>query len=73
MAAFKLPIDEVNFQFSRSSGSGGQNVNKVNTKVTLKWNIDKTKSISSSIKERFMAKFKRRINEAGDVVVTSQR
>ena len=73
MSTFKLPIKEIRFQFSRSSGAGGQNVNKVNTKVTLKWNVLKTKSLNAGVKERFQNKYKRRINEDGDVVVSSQR
>ena len=71
--SFKLPIKEFDFQFSRSSGAGGQNVNKVNTKVTLRWNILKTKAINNGVRERFIAKFKRRINEEGEVMVISQR
>lgn len=37
----EIPINQLNFNYSRSSGPGGQNVNKVNTKVELRISIDK--------------------------------
>jgi ribosome-associated protein len=73
MGNFKLPISEISFTFSRSSGAGGQNVNKVNSKVTLRWNIKKNSSLYNSVKLRFKDKFRRRINEHGVVLVVSQR
>ena len=69
----KIPIKEINFSYSRSSGAGGQNVNKVNSKVTLSWNIKKSKSLSNPIKERFQKLFPNRINDEGFVIITSQR
>ncbi|MCO4793686.1 MAG: aminoacyl-tRNA hydrolase [Bacteriovoracaceae bacterium] len=69
----KIPIAEFDFSFSRSSGAGGQNVNKVNTKVTLAWNIKKSKSISEAQKKRFVEKYKRFIKAEGIVKIISQR
>ena len=71
--SIQIPLREFEFTFARSSGPGGQNVNKVNTKATLTWDIGKTQSISESIKSRFRAKFSRRINKEGRVIVHSQR
>lgn len=73
MKTLRIPTKELQFRFSRSSGAGGQNVNKVNTRVTLQWNIEKTRCLPSSVKERFYEKFSHRILEDGHVVVTSQR
>lgn len=69
----KIPTNELVFSFSRSSGKGGQNVNKVNTKVLLEWNIKKSKKIPKTLKERFISKYKRRIKSEEIVQITSQR
>ena len=63
----KLNRDEFKFTFSRSSGAGGQNVNKVNTRVTLTWDMAASSSIKQAVKERFMKKYARFI--VGDMVV----
>ncbi len=68
-----VPLKEFEFTFSRSSGPGGQNVNKVNTKVTLHWAVASSPSVPEGVKQRFLARYRRRINNRGQVVVTSQR
>ena len=68
-----IPHSEFTFSYSRSSGPGGQNVNKTNTKVTLRWNIIESKAIKKDIKERFLKKYSRRILEDGTIVIVSQR
>ena len=67
-----IPYSEYKFTFSKSSGAGGQNVNKVNTRVTLTWDMSESSACSSSVKERFIQKYKRFI--VGDsVVIHSQK
>jgi len=68
-----VPLREFQFTFARSGGPGGQNVNKVNTKATLRWAISTTPSLPADMRQRFMAKYRRRITTEGDLVVTSQR
>ncbi len=68
-----IPRDEITFTFMRSSGPGGQNVNKVNTKVRLRWSVKSTDSLEDDVKERFMRKYRRRITTDGDFILTSQR
>ena len=68
-----IPLKEFEFTFSRSSGPGGQNVNKVNTKVTLHWPITSSSSVPEDVRQRFVAKYRRRINNRGQLVVISQR
>jgi ribosome-associated protein len=64
--------DELIFTTSRSSGPGGQNVNKVSTKVELRFNILKSLSLSESEKIIITAKLKKKINRAGDLIIVSQ-
>jgi len=56
---------EVEYKFSRSSGPGGQNVNKVNSKVLLRWEFLTSQAISASQKFRFEEKFKNQISDRG--------
>jgi len=69
----KVPLHEFQFSYSRSSGPGGQKVNKTNSKVLLKWNIQKNKSLPRKVKERLLHKLARRISEDGDLNVRSDR
>ena len=70
---FRIPLRELRFTFSRSSGAGGQNVNKVNTKATLHWNLRRTRSLPSDVRTRLLARYSRRVNAAGELLVRSQR
>ena len=69
----KVADDELTFTFARSSGAGGQNVNKVNSKVTLIWDIENTKSINIAVKKRFKEKFSNFINSEDQVKIISQK
>ena len=68
-----IPIREFEFKFSRSPGPGGQNVNKLNTKVTLRWNLNKSRSISETVKQRIRKNYSRRINKQGEMLISSHR
>jgi ribosome-associated protein len=67
-----IPDEDLRFTFSRSSGPGGQNVNKVNSKATLHFAVRTSPSISDGIRQRFLQKFGSRLTNEGDVVITSQ-
>lgn len=69
----QIPEDEFRFRYSRSSGPGGQNVNKVNTKVSLHWAVRTSPSLPESVRRRFCAKYHGRINKEGELVLHSQR
>ena len=57
--------EEIVFKFSRSSGPGGQNVNKVNTRVTLLFDVTNTTSFSESQKKQILERLATRINKNG--------
>jgi ribosome-associated protein len=64
--------DEFIFLTSRSSGPGGQNVNKVNTKVELRFNLLLTSSFTENEKELILDKLKNKINKESELIVVSQ-
>jgi len=68
-----IPPNELRFAFVRSSGPGGQNVNKVNTKAQLRWSVVRSGSLPEDVRNRLLARFARRINDRGEIVLTSQR
>lgn len=68
-----IPYAEFDFTFARSGGPGGQNVNKVNSKVTLRWAVRTSPTLPPDVFARFRAKYHRRITKDGDLVMTSQR
>ncbi|HPF51274.1 MAG TPA: alternative ribosome rescue aminoacyl-tRNA hydrolase ArfB [Draconibacterium sp.] len=63
---------ECSFSASRSSGPGGQNVNKVNTRVELRFSIVGSKVLSEEQKNILIRKFKNRINSEGELILTSE-
>lgn len=65
-------IHELAFTTSRSSGPGGQNVNKVNSKVTLKFDVPNSSVLSQEQKELITKKLATRITTEGKLVLTSQ-
>ena len=68
----KIPESELKFSFSRSSGAGGQNVNKVETKVTARWDFQKSPFITNEQKEQIEKKLKNRLHKNGELAVSSQ-
>jgi ribosome-associated protein len=65
--------DELIFKFSRSSGPGGQNVNKVNTKVTLFFDAVNCGSLSEVQKQQILSKIGGRADKNGVIRIIAQK
>jgi len=68
-----IPEEELRLTFVRSSGPGGQNVNKVNTKAALRWAATRNESLPEAWRNRFLAEFAHRITNSGDIILTCDR
>ena len=68
----KVFDSEFIFRSSRSSGPGGQNVNKVNTKIELRFNIPGSVLLSDDEKETLLGKLKNKVNNEGVLIIISQ-
>ena len=66
-------MDELTFSAVRSSGPGGQNVNKVNTRVILEFDLDKSPSLNEEQKTLIKKRLKGRISGEGIFRVSSQK
>lgn len=64
-------IKEIVFQTSRSSGKGGQHVNKVETKVELRFNIKNSDLLNEEEKGRLLNNLSNRINKEGVLILSS--
>ncbi len=65
-----IPSSEVTVRFVRSQGPGGQNTNKVATKVELRWRIAATTVLSQRDKDWIIPRLSARMTKGGELVVT---
>ncbi|XP_078510612.1 large ribosomal subunit protein mL62 [Lissotriton helveticus] len=67
-----IPTDRLRISYSRSSGPGGQNVNKVNTKAEIRFHLASADWISEDVRLKIAEKYKNKINKSGELIITSE-
>src|SRR6187399_2450575 len=68
-----IPAQDLSVKHARSSGPGGQNVNKVSTKVELRFHMATSVTLTDAQKQRLAKAFPSHVTSAGDFLVTSDR
>ena len=68
-----IPADELSLAFARSGGSGGQNVNKVSSKVELRWSPAESRALTPDDRAWLLGKLGGRLTTAGELIVVSEK
>jgi ribosome-associated protein len=68
-----VPLREIEIGFVRSSGPGGQNVNKVNSKAVLRWAFGESRALPAAVRERFAERYSHRLTRGDEIVISSDR
>jgi ribosome-associated protein len=69
----RIPLREFQFTFTRSSGPGGQNVNKVSSKALLRWSVVGSPSLPEAVRRRLLVQQRPRLTTEGELLISSQR
>lgn len=72
-STLQIPDEEFRFEYARSGGPGGQNVNKVNSKATLRWKPGLNTSLPAGVRERLIKRIQSRLTEEGELLIVGQR
>lgn len=69
----KVPREKLEIGFSRSSGPGGQNVNKVSTRAEIRFHLGGADWLPAAVRKRLAVLYPRRLNRDGEFIVVSSR
>ena len=67
-----IPLDKVSFAYARSAGPGGQNVNKLNTKAEIRFNVSEADWLPAEVRARLQQYQFNKISKDGDLYICSQ-
>lgn len=67
-----VPLDRIEFAFARSSGPGGQNVNKLNTKAEIRFHVMSADWLPQQVRERLQQYQANKISKEGELIITCQ-
>ena len=67
-----IPLDEFRWEFARSGGPGGQNVNKVSSKAVVRWTPSASPSLPPAVRDRLVRLVANRLTNEGELLVVSQ-
>ncbi|XP_048221437.1 peptidyl-tRNA hydrolase ICT1, mitochondrial isoform X2 [Perognathus longimembris pacificus] len=67
-----IPLDRLTISYCRSSGPGGQNVNKVNSKAEVRFHLATADWMAEPVRQKIAVKHKNKINRAGELILTSE-
>ncbi len=68
-----IPEGEIELTYVRSSGPGGQAVNKVSSKARLRWNVFTSHTLPFAVRKRFLDRYGSRVTIQGDLLLTSDQ
>jgi ribosome-associated protein len=71
--SIRIPDNEISFEYMRSSGPGGQHVNKTSTAVQLRFDIANSCSLPGGVKRRLIQLGGSRVTAAGELIITARR
>jgi ribosome-associated protein len=69
----ELLLHEVTYKATRSSGPGGQHVNKTSTRVELYWNLEESQAVSDAERALLRTALENRINREGQLILSASR
>ncbi|XP_055097158.1 large ribosomal subunit protein mL62 isoform X2 [Symphalangus syndactylus] len=67
-----IPLDRLTISYCRSSGPGGQNVNKVNSKAEVRFHLATADWIAEPVRQKIAIMHKNKINRLGELILTSE-
>jgi ribosome-associated protein len=68
-----IPDEEIRFEFARSGGPGGQNVNKVASKATLRWTPAANATMPPAVRDRLLRALSGKLTVEGELLISSQK